>query len=65
LEIEAKRLQHEFVALKVAIEEAIVKGQRARPGFREVPGRTPVLAKTSVRARVGARPGVVGWVDDL
>jgi hypothetical protein len=65
LEIEAKRLQDEFVALKLAIEEAIAKGQRSRPGFREIPGRTLVLDKTSVLARVRARPGVVGWVDDL
>ena len=65
METEAKRLQHEFVALKLAIEEAIAKGQRSSPGFRDVPGRTLVLDKTSGRARVRARPGVVGWVDDL
>jgi len=65
LEIEAKRLQDEFVALKLAIEEAIVKGQRSRPGIGEVPGRTLVLDKTPARGHERARPGVVGWVDDL
>lgn len=65
MEIEAKRLQDEFVALKLAIEEAIVKGQRSRPGFREIPGRTLVLDETPARVRERARLGIVGWVDDL
>jgi len=65
LEIEAKRLQGEFVALKLAIEAAIIKRQRSADVFGEVPKHTPVSDEYPVCTRATARPGVVGWVDDL
>jgi hypothetical protein len=65
LEIETKRLQDEFVALKLAIEEAIIKGQRSAGGLREVSGHHLVSEEYSMSTDATAKPGIVGWIDDL
>jgi hypothetical protein len=65
MEIEAKRLQDEFVALKLAIEEAIIKGLEPTGECAEIPSDTLASNGYSISARTGARPGVIGWVDDL
>ena len=37
MKMEVKRLQDEFVTLKTAIEEAIIKGQKSRDGLSDIP----------------------------
>jgi hypothetical protein len=65
LEIEAKRLQDEFVILKLALEEAIIKGQRSTSDLGDVSGHTAVSKQCSMPSDATAKPGVVGWIDDL
>jgi hypothetical protein len=65
MEIEEKRLHDEFVTLKLAIEEAIVKGRGSSSGFSKGPGPTLISNEHSISAQAKARPGVIGWVDDL
>ncbi|MGB5924973.1 MAG: hypothetical protein WBH01_02640 [Dehalococcoidia bacterium] len=65
MEVEAKRLQDEFVTLKAAIEEAIIKGQKSVAVLSEIPESDLVSDEDFARTRVNAGPGVVGWIDDL
>jgi len=65
LEIEAKRLQDEFVTLKKAIEEAIIKGQKSVAGPNDILGYGLVSEEDLVRTSMNAGSGVVGWVDDF
>jgi hypothetical protein len=65
VEIEAKRLQDEFVTLKTAIEEAIIKGQKSRGGLSDIPGSGLVSNEDFALTSVNARSEVVGWVDDF
>jgi hypothetical protein len=65
LEIETKCLQDELVTLKLAIEKAIMKGQRSVANAGEVPEHTLISGEYSMHTHAAARPGVVGWVDDL
>ena len=65
MEMQIERLEDEFLALKTALEEALIKGQRLTGDLGEVPDFTLVSSEYSISARATARPGVVGWVDDL
>jgi hypothetical protein len=65
VEIEAKRLQDEFVTLKTAIEEAIIKGQKSRGGLSDIPGSGLVSNEDFVLTSMNAGSEVVGWVDDF
>lgn len=65
MEIEAKRLQDEFVTLKAAIEEAIIKGQKSIAGPDDILGYGWVSEEDLVRTNMNAGTGVVGWVDDF
>jgi hypothetical protein len=65
MEIEEKRLHDEFVTLKLAIEQAIAKGRGSTSGFGEVPGHTLISNQDTITAQAKARPGIIGWVDDL
>jgi len=65
VEIEAKRLQDEFVTLKTAIEEAIIRGQKSVGGFIDITGSHVVSSEDFDLTSVNADSGVVGWVDDF
>jgi hypothetical protein len=65
VEIEEKRLQDEFVTLKAAIEEAIIKGQKSMAGPDDNLGYGLVSEEDLVRTSMNTGSGVVGWVDDF
>ena len=65
MEIEEKRLQDEFVTLKTAIEEAIIKGQKSVAGPDDILGYGLVSEEDLVHTSMNADSGVVGWVDDF
>jgi len=65
VEIEEKRLQDEFVTLKTAIEEAIIKGQKSVAGPDDSLGYGLVSEEDLVHTSMNAGSGVVGWVDDF
>lgn len=65
LEIEVKRLQDEFVTLKMAIEEAIIKGQKSVAVLSDIPESGSVSNEDFALTRVNAGSGIVGWVDDF
>jgi hypothetical protein len=65
LEIEVKRLQDEFLILKTAIEEAIIKGQKSRGDLNDVRGSGLVSNEDFTLTSVNTGEGVVGWLDDF
>ena len=65
MEIEAKRLEDEFVTLKTAIEEAIIKGQKSRGGLNDIPGSGLVSNEDFALTSMNTGSGVVGWIDDF
>jgi hypothetical protein len=65
LEIQTERLEDEFLALKTALEEAIIAGERSMCDFGEIPCYTLVSKEHSISAHATARPEVVGWVEDF
>ena len=65
MEVEAKRLQDEFVTLKIAIEEAIIKGQKSVAVLSDIPESDLVSDEEFALTRVNAGSGIVGWVDAL
>jgi hypothetical protein len=64
LEMEGKRLHDEFLTLKMAIEEAIIKGQKSRGNLNDVPGSGLVSDEDFALTCVNAG-GVVGWIEDF
>jgi hypothetical protein len=65
VEIDAKRLQDQFVTLKMAIEEAIIKGQKSMGDFNDIPSCNPVSNEHFALIHMNAGSGVIGWVDDF
>ena len=65
MEMEVKCLQDEFVTLKTAIEEAIIKGQKSVAVLSDIPGSVLFSNDDFVLTRVNAGSGVVGWIDDF
>ena len=65
LEMEGKRLHDEFLTLKIAIEEAIIKAQRSRGNLNDVPGSGLVSDEGFALTGVNMGSGVVGWIDDF
>jgi len=65
LEVEAKRLQDEFVTLKMAIEEAIIKGQKSVAILGDIPESDLVSDEDFALTHMNGGSGVVGWVDAL
>ena len=51
--------------LKMAIEEAIIKGQKSVAVLSDIPESDLVSDEDFALTRVNAGPGVVGWVDDI
>jgi len=60
-----KCLQDEFVTLKMAIEEAIIKGQKSVAVLSDIPESDLVSKEDFALTCVNAGPGVVGWIDDF
>ena len=65
LEMEVKRLEDQFVTLRMAIEGAIIKGQKSVAVLNDIPGSEPVSNEDFALTCVNAGSGVVGWVDDF
>jgi hypothetical protein len=65
LKMEAKRLQDEFVILKIAIEKAINKGQELIDVPNDIPGSDLVPDEDFALTYMNAGSGAVGWVDDF
>jgi len=65
LEMEVKCLQDEFVTLKMAIEEAIIKGQKSMAGLNDIPESGLISNEDFVLTCVNVGAGVVGWADDF
>jgi len=65
LEMEVERLQDEFVTLKMAIEEAITKGQKSLAGLNDIPESDLVSDEDFDLTHMNGGSGVVGWVDNF
>ena len=65
LKTEIKCLEDEVMILKMAIEEAIIKGQKSVAVLSDIPESDLVSDEDFALTRVNAGPGVVGWVDDI
>jgi hypothetical protein len=65
LEMEVKCLQDEFVTLKTAIEEAIIKGQKSIGSLNDILGSDLVSNEDFALTCVNAGSGIVGWLDDF
>ena len=62
---EVKRLHDDVVALKTAIEEAIIKGQNSLAGLNDIPEPGLVSNEDFALARKNTGSRVAGWVDDF
>jgi len=65
VEIETKRLYDDVVTLTVAIEEAIIKGQKSIAVLSDIPESDLVSLEDFALTCVNAGPGIVGWADDF
>ena len=65
LKVEVKRLQDEVITLKMAIEEAIIKGQKSLAGLNDIPESDLVSNEDLAHTRMIAGSGIVGWADDF
>jgi hypothetical protein len=65
LEMEVKCLQDEFVTLKTAIEEAIIKGQKSVAVLSDIPESDLVSNEDFALTCVNAGSGIVGWLADF
>jgi hypothetical protein len=65
LEMEVKCLYDDVVTLRMAIEEAIIKGQKSLDGLNDIPRSGLVSDEDFALTCVNAGAGVIGWVDDF
>jgi hypothetical protein len=65
LVMEVTRLYDDVITLKMAIEEAIIKGQKSVAGLNDISGSGLVSNADFALTCVNAGSGIVGWVDDL
>jgi hypothetical protein len=65
LEMEVKCLYDDVMTLRMAIEEAIIKGQKSWGDLADTPGSGLVFNGDLALTCVNAGSGVVGWVDDF
>jgi hypothetical protein len=63
--MEAERLRDEVMILKVAIEEAINKGQKSMGDLNDIPRFELVSNEHFTLTRMNTGSGIVGWVDDF
>ena len=64
-EIEAKSLYDEVMTLRMAIEEAIIKGQESMGSLNDIPGPNLVADEDLPFTFVKSGSGVVGWIEDF
>jgi hypothetical protein len=65
LEMEVKCLYDDVVTLKMAIEEAIIKGQKSVAVLSDIPESGLVSTEDFAVTCVHAGSGVVGWLADF
>ncbi len=65
LETEVRCLYDEVMTLKMAIEEAIIKGQKSLDLVSDIPESDIVFDEDFTVTCAEAVPGVVGWIDEL
>ena len=65
MEMETKRLYDDVMTLKMAIEDAIIKGQKSVAVIGDISESDLVSKEDFALTCVNAGPGIVGWVDDL
>jgi hypothetical protein len=65
VEMEVKCLQDEFVTLKTAIEEAIIKGQKSVAVLSDIPESDLVSNEDFALTCVNVGSGIVGWLNDF
>ncbi len=65
MEMEVKYLHDDVMTLKMAIEEAIIKGQKSIGSLNDILGSGLVSDDDFALTCVNAGPGVVGWLDDF
>jgi hypothetical protein len=63
--MEVKCLRDDVMTLKMAIEEAIIKGQKSLSGLTDVPESSLFSNDNFVLTCVNTGSGIVGWVDDF
>lgn len=65
LEMEVRCLYDEVIILKMAIEEAIIKGQKSFGRLGDIPEPGVISNEKLDLIDVDEGSGVVGWIDDL
>ncbi len=65
LEMEVKSHYDDVITLKMAIEEAIIKGQKSVAVLGDIPESDLVSNEDFALTWVNAGSGVVGWVEDF
>jgi hypothetical protein len=63
--MEVKSHYDDVITLKMAIEEAIIKGQKSVAVLSDIPESGLVSSEDFALTCVNAGSGVVGWVDDF
>lgn len=65
LETEGKSLHDEVLTLKMAIEEAIIKGQKTFGTLSDITESGTTVDEELDLVDVNGGSGLVGWVDDI
>jgi hypothetical protein len=65
LETEVKCLYDDVMTLKIAIEGAIIKGQKSLAVLSDIPESDLVSNEDFVLTHVNTGSGIVGWLDDF
>jgi hypothetical protein len=63
--MEVKSHHDDVITLKMAIEEAIIKGQKSVAVLGDIPESDLVSNEDFALTCVNAGSGVVGWLDDF
>ena len=65
MEMEVKSLYDDVMTLKIAIEEAIMRGQKSFGVLSDITESGMISDEESDLISVNGGSGVVGWVDDI
>ena len=65
MEIEVKSLYDDVITLKMAIEEAIIKGQKSFGALSDITESGVITDEDLDRTHMNGGSGVVGWVDNF
>lgn len=63
--MEVKRLYDDVMTLRMAIEEAIIKGQKSVAVLSDIPESGLVSKEDFALTCVNTGSGIVGWIDDF